>query len=225
VKAVSWQSDARTLERQGIPKRFTTTSRVAIIANRWQSVDADVAALEDRGHFLLFDPTPLAVHRRAAGWFWDQEVFDFVGTQLHLAGQHSLRTYVLAAELKAAGLDWRRGVLGRCLSGTRLAVAQLRADPGYATEKDRVRAFIGSGAGCRATYFNHAKTLSTPGLIPDIRLAHTSPPEKGGPVWEPETSLDMKAGDAESVGLLDQPPETGDKHGTEIDLVTTSICS
>jgi hypothetical protein len=179
-KAVSWQSDSKTLERLRIPKRFTTTSRLAIIANQWRSMDADVAALEDRGHFLLFDPTPLAVHRRAGAWFWDQEVFDFVGAHLHLAGQHSLRTYVLAAELKAAGMDWRGGVLARCLSGTRLAAARLRADPEYATEEDRVRAFVASGAGCRATYFNHARTLAAAAPVPEIRLMRTHPPEESG---------------------------------------------
>src|SRR4051812_9554310 len=136
-KAGSWLSDSKTLERRGIPTRFTTTSRVVIVANQWRSVDADVAALEDRGHFLLFEPDPLEIHRRAAMWFWDQEIFDLVGANLPHTDQHSLRTYVLAAELKGAGLDWRGGVLSRCLTGTKLAVARLRADPAFATEEER----------------------------------------------------------------------------------------
>jgi hypothetical protein len=32
-----------------------------------------VAALEDRGRVVVFEPTALEVHRQAAGWYWDQE--------------------------------------------------------------------------------------------------------------------------------------------------------
>jgi hypothetical protein len=36
-KSVAWHSDARTLERQGIPREFVTKSRVAIVANDWKT--------------------------------------------------------------------------------------------------------------------------------------------------------------------------------------------
>src|SRR5713226_4022568 len=78
TKTLSWQTAAPTLARSGIPRQFTTTSRIALVGNDWRTLNADVAALEDRGHLLLFEPTPLEVHRQAARWFWDQEVFDFV---------------------------------------------------------------------------------------------------------------------------------------------------
>jgi hypothetical protein len=84
AKTLSWQSAAPTLERQGIPRQFTTTSRVALIGNDWKTLNADVAALEDRGHLLLFEPSPLEVHRQAARWFWNQEIFNFVANHLHL---------------------------------------------------------------------------------------------------------------------------------------------
>jgi len=175
-KNVSWQTDAKGLERRGIPRRFTTTSRVAIIANQWKSLNTDVSALEDRGHIISFEPTPVEVHRHAATWFWDQAVFDLVGAHLHLVTSPSLRTYVLAYERKVAGLDWHAAVLGRCLSGPALAVAKLKADPSYPTEEDRVRAFVASGAGCRSTYFNHAQRLRQTEHVPVIKLLNTSPP-------------------------------------------------
>jgi hypothetical protein len=125
---------------------------------------------------LLFEPTALEVHRQAAEWFWDQEIFDLVADHLHLFERHSLRTYVHASELKRAGLDWRRGVLSRCLSGVALEVVKLKADPAYASEAERVRAFVRSGAGCRATYFNHAKKLQPPKRTPKIQLTQTAPP-------------------------------------------------
>src|SRR5439155_8363184 len=89
TKTPSWQGAAPTLERHDIPRQFTTTSRVALVGNDWQTLNTDVAALEDRGHLLLFEPAPLEVHRQAARWFWDQEIFDFVADHLHLVTQHS----------------------------------------------------------------------------------------------------------------------------------------
>src|SRR5262249_13133125 len=156
-KILSWHTATPILKRRRVPTQFTTTSPVALVGNDWKTLNADVAALEDRGHFVLFEPNALEVHRQAAAWFWDQEIFDFVADRLHLICQHSLRTSRQAWELKQAGLDWRQAVLHRFLTGPALAVARLKANPAYASEAARVRAFVQSGAGCRATYFYHAK--------------------------------------------------------------------
>jgi hypothetical protein len=48
-KAVAWHSDARSLERQRIPREFTTKSRVVIISNDWKTLNKNVAALQDPG--------------------------------------------------------------------------------------------------------------------------------------------------------------------------------
>jgi hypothetical protein len=176
TKTLSWQSDAPTLARRGVPRQFITTSRVVLVGNDWKTLNADVAALEDRGHLLIFEPSPLEVHRQAARWFWDQEIFDFVAEHLHLMAQHSLRTYFHAWELKQAGLNWRQGVLARGLTGVALAVAKLKADPALGSEEERVRAFVQSGAGCRATYFRHAKKLQPLANHPKIVLTQASPP-------------------------------------------------
>ncbi|MFH1921719.1 MAG: hypothetical protein ABIP48_17785 [Planctomycetota bacterium] len=175
LKTLSWCSDSRTLEKRQIPKRFTTTSRVAIIANEWRTLNCDVLALEDRGHVIYFDPPPVEVHRRAGIWFWDQEIFDFVGEHLHHFVQHSLRTYRLAWEQKRAGLDWRNVVLNRCLSGNTLVVARLKSNPKYATEEERAKAFVEGGHGSRSTYFNHAKKLPSRRPVPKITLTSDVP--------------------------------------------------
>jgi hypothetical protein len=143
-------------------------------------ISDDALALEDRGHVLVFDPPPLEVHRKAATWFWDQAVFDFVGNHLHLMAQHSFRTYVTAWERKKADLSWQSGVLDRCLTGTSLEVAKLRADPRFKTEEERVRAFVQAGLGCRATYFNHAAKLRPMEGIPQFKLTMSSPPTVSG---------------------------------------------
>jgi len=181
VKTLGWHTATPILELRDVPQRFTTTSRVALIGNDWKTLNADVAALEDRGHVLVFEPTALEVHHQAAGWFWDQQVFDFVAAQLHLMTQHSLRTYRQAWELKRAGLDWRRAVLSRCLSGPALLVARLQADLSFPSEAARVRAFVAAGGGCRTTYYHHARKLGPPSPTPKIALTHSAPPVAEAP--------------------------------------------
>jgi hypothetical protein len=159
---LGWYSDPQYLERRGVPTKFMTSSPVAIIANRWSTVNADVAALEDRGHMIVFDPPPIEIHRQAAIWFHDEEVFNFISEHLHLITNHSFRTYLLADELKKARMDWRRTILSRLLSGPALLVARLKADPAFRSEAERVKAFREAGGGSRATYFNYAKKLHPP---------------------------------------------------------------
>jgi hypothetical protein len=175
IKSVSWHTDAPTLQRQGIPQEFQTSSRVAIIANEWKTLNRNVAALQDRGHLLFFEPSPLEVHRRTATWFWDQEIFDFVQARLHWLEEASMRHYLAAWELKQAGLDWRGLILNRCLSGRALLVAQLKADPQYRCEGERVQAFLAAGGGSRATYFNWSRKLQALETIPAICLRNQPP--------------------------------------------------
>jgi hypothetical protein len=160
-KTVCWHTRSFALEQLSVPQSFKTASQVAILANTW-FFSEDVRALEDRGHVLVFDPPAI-------------EIFDFVAEHLHLVGQHSLRTYVSAWERKQAGLSWRSAILDRCLSGPAREVARLRSDPAYASEQERVRAFIAGGFGCRATYFNYARKLRGPNTVPQIKLTQKVP--------------------------------------------------
>ena len=168
-RMLGWYSDPQYLERRGVPTTFMTSSPVAIIANRWSTVNEDVAALEDRGHMLVFDPTPIEIHRQVALWFHDQEVLNFVFKHLHLFTNHSFRTYLLACELKKAQMDWRRAILSRCLSGPALLVARIKADPTLQSESARIKAFQDGGGGGRTTYFNYARKLNAPHVSPGSR--------------------------------------------------------
>jgi hypothetical protein len=178
-KRLSWTSNAAAFDRRGVPRSFTTSSAVAVIANTWETINADVGAFEDRAHVLYFDPTPEEIHREAATWFGDQDVFDFVGNHMHLIAQHSLRVYVLAADLKAAGLDWQQFVLSRFLSGTALSVARFKHNASYTTEEQRAAAFHAAGHGCRSTYFTYAARLRARNTFPRIQLQHPVGPEAG----------------------------------------------
>ena len=71
TKSISWQSNAAALDKLGVPRQFTTVSRLIVITNEWKSLNSNVGAVEDRGHIISFEPSPLEIHRHAGGWFWN----------------------------------------------------------------------------------------------------------------------------------------------------------
>ncbi len=105
-KWVSWRTANKNLEREGIPRSFQTSSRVCFIMNRFAFGDAhEYDAIVDRAQFVCFDPTPLEIHKNTALWFWDQQIFDFIGEHLHVIDPDKLssRSYVKAYERKPKG--------------------------------------------------------------------------------------------------------------------------
>jgi hypothetical protein len=178
-KVVAWHSSASSLEKDGIPQKFSTASRVAIIANDWRTLNENVLAVEDRGHVVFFEPNSHEIHYRTSDWFWDQEIFDFIGERLNLIEQPSMRLYIKAWELKLAEMDWRGYLLSRFLTGPALLVATLKADTSFTREADRVEVFIAKGGGTRSTYFYHAARLPEVGRAPRIRLRNRPPRRPG----------------------------------------------
>jgi hypothetical protein len=165
-KSVAWHSDARSLERQGIPREFTTQSRVVIIANDWRMLDKNVAALQDRGHVLLFQPSAAEVHAQAGTWFDDREIYDWFGANLHRVGEPSLRHYVRARELKAAGMDWTDVLAVEAENERARLAAELLKSDAYASTAERVRAFVERKGGCRATFFTTIRERAkTPAIL------------------------------------------------------------
>jgi hypothetical protein len=57
-----------------------------------------------------------------------------------------------------------------------LEVAKLKANRAFTSEAERVRVFVHSGAGCRASHFRHAKKLRPLTCKPKIALTQTTPP-------------------------------------------------
>ena len=160
-KAIAWHSDARSLERQGIPREFTTTSRVVIISNDWKTLNKNVAALQDRGHVLMFQPSAAEVHRKAGTWFDDPEIYQWFAANLHRVREPSLRHYVRAKELKAAGMDWTDILAAETENKRARLAAELLASDAYGSTTARVKAFVEQGGGCRATFFNHRRKLAS----------------------------------------------------------------
>ena len=159
-KAVAWHSDARSLERQRIPREFTTKSRVVIISNDWQTLNKNVAALQDRGHVILFQPSASEVHAQAGKWFEDEEIYGWFAANLHRVREPSLRHYVRAKELKAAGMDWTEVLAAEAENPRSRLVTELLASTEYGSTAARIEAFVAKGGGCRATFFNYRRRLS-----------------------------------------------------------------
>jgi hypothetical protein len=176
VKTVAWHSATGKLEEEGIPPSFSTASKVCIIGNAWKTLNPSVAALEDRGHAVLFDPSAEEVHHRTADWFTDRDIYDFIGASLHLISRPSMRHYTLARELKQAGMAWRDKLLEAWLPSWRtFLVAQLLADPSFASEEERVMAFAARSGGSKSTYYRHVALLRPP---PDVQLLSLATPPK-----------------------------------------------
>jgi hypothetical protein len=159
AKTVAWHSDARSLERQGIPREFTTTSRVVIISNDWKTLNTNVAALQDRGHVLVFAPNAAEVHTQAGTWFDDPEIYGWFAANLHRVREPSLRHYVRAKELKAAGMDWTEILASGDDNRRARLAAELLASDAYASVEARAAAFVERGGGCRATFFNYRRKI------------------------------------------------------------------
>ena len=164
-KGVAWHSDARSLERQGIPREFTTKSRVVIISNDWKTLNKNVAALQDRGHVVFFEPSAAEVHAQAETWFDDAEIYEWFAANLHRVRAPSLRHYVRSRELKAAGMDWTE-ILGVEDDNPRARLAaELMASTAYQSMEAKAGAFVAQGGGCRATFYNYRRKLGRNGTV------------------------------------------------------------
>jgi hypothetical protein len=159
-KRVAWNARNGFLEREGLPKDFVTTSPVMIICNEWKALNRNVAALEDRAEVFSFEPGPKEIHARAGTWFHDKEIYDWFGEHLHRIEAHSFRSYVKAANRKAAGNPWKR--IAKATTGPAVRenlVRELLADVSFAGNEERARAFRRRGGGSRGTFFAHRRKI------------------------------------------------------------------
>jgi hypothetical protein len=184
-KLVQWKSTAKELAKAAVPQSFYTTSKIAIIANRFAfGSEEEREAVLDRGHLVLFDPSPVEVHERVGDWFWCQEIYDYIGERLHMLDSPSSRTYLKAWERKEAGGDWQKLIADVfCHNNGALLLQALESDPDCATVDDRVQKFIEQTGLSRATYFNikrglrNSDQLQPPGKLEVPRkVLHASPP-------------------------------------------------
>jgi hypothetical protein len=130
-----------------------------IISNEWNTLNKNVGALQDQGNVLLFQPSAAQVHTQAGKWFDDHEIYNWFASSLHLVREPSLRHYVRARELKAAGMDWTEVLTADAESPRARLAAELLASATYDSTEARVKVFVEKAGGCRATFFNYRRKL------------------------------------------------------------------
>lgn len=187
VKSLGWHSASTVFSKEdGIPNRFDTKSRVLIIANDFRVLNANVAAVQDRGHLIYFEPSAEAVHMEVAKWFTDQQVFDWFADHLHLIAEPSMRHYVRAAELKAAGMDFVKVLLSDAIPEKALLVAKLKGDASFKHERDRVKRFTELGGGNATTWYKWAKRIQAKSDTAHLKMPLPNAPSEDGSLFSPK---------------------------------------
>src|SRR5271170_2656774 len=80
---------------------------------------------------------------------------------LHRVREPSMRHYVRARELKAAGMDWTEILAAEAENKRERLAAELLASNVHESTAERVKAFVERGGGCRATFFNYRRKLES----------------------------------------------------------------
>lgn len=154
TRRVYWATASSQLEKDGIPKEFDTTSKVALIINKWYTVDENVGALEDRGMVIRFNPTSHEVHRFVAKWFKDDRVYRFIEDRLSRIYTPSCRLYVNASRMREFGEDWKSWIEDKIALPDRLEIVRdLIQDKSFATEHERFLKYAEMTGDTRATYY------------------------------------------------------------------------
>ena len=161
VKRISWGTRTPILDKKSkpIPRTFTTSSRVCVIANKWRS-NGIFEAIESRAIKFTFTPSWAEVYTEAGKWFHDQEVLDYVYDHIRTMKNPDARLLKKAVEVRSLGLrsqDWRAVFDARMESDAiDREIMRLVADTTL-TQTERVTEFEAGGFGDRATYFRRLK--------------------------------------------------------------------
>lgn len=147
TKVIQWNSNTTEIRRGELPAEFPTTSRTMIVANSWPQDDPDIAAVESRGHLVYFVPSFAEMHRYAAGFCGDPEVYEFIGEHLPYFDRLDLRLYYKARQFKATGERtgdgeaWKRYVRGQMMEAEKRVALDLLGDEMLSSDHQRAKEF------------------------------------------------------------------------------------
>jgi hypothetical protein len=179
TKTVQWEVVRRLPD--GIPTRFTTTSKICLITNRWKSVNKHIEAVVDRGLLLSFEPRKEEIHTYAKRFvetseqserasqqpLCQKDVYEFIGRhqQFIPLERFTLRLYVVASKLYCSGLDWQQAVR-ECFTLDReySLLLELLAEPSF-SPRDRVSYWVSESGLSRRSYFRVLSELKAMQLV------------------------------------------------------------
>ena len=193
-KTLRWPTDA--CDQVGIPKEFTTQSKVIILANTWDSKSSeDYAAIDWRCISILFNPSPIALHHQVAAWFYDQEVYDFIWQNINIITVPNMRLYGNVSNIRRAGsLTWKTKALEMMAGNAMMAkVFKILTDPEYKATVQRIAAFEAAGLGKKSLFYElmgEFKWIKEVPKGPPPKLKLTEPPKEEEPNQDNEEEDD-----------------------------------
>lgn len=153
VKHLGWGKLNAYMREEAIPNTFATKSRVAILANKMESIEENLAAVLDRAFVVNFAPSVQEVHREVGTWFKDKEIYNFIGENLKSITTPSMRYYKKSQQLKGVGSDWKSWLLEVWGEDPKMTlIAKVLNDPSLKNSKAREAKFAELGGGTRNTY-------------------------------------------------------------------------
>jgi hypothetical protein len=161
-KQISRVTKEFTNRRSVIPSSFWTSSNVCIITNQadFNESNVHIKAILDRAMLFTFAPTGLEIYRFVARWYWDQEIYDFIGRHYPFLEEVSCRLFYNCWIEKRAGREWRRLVLSRLWEegSIEYRVVELLTQAGQATKQEKVSELMKAGIK-RSTAYNYVNSF------------------------------------------------------------------
>lgn len=197
-KVMAHRTLSKELIAEGVPQEFWTSSPVCIIRNVWDSADSINQAIESRGTVIVFEPTWDEAYSYIGGWFWDQEIYDYLWEQMPLLREPDIRLVRKAYDLKLAsieGLPWQSVIDGHIADPAHLLVGDFLTKDieQFGSEERRIEAWIAAvkgrdpgAAASRATWHRLKNEVEFAGRRPErIILERSSPPAEIRPFDSP----------------------------------------
>lgn len=157
LREIEWGTTTPQLDSRGVPHKFSTSSRVVIINNRWHTISQHVDSLEDRGIMIDFDPPVSEILAEGKKWFNDKEILKLVEDNLPYISKLSMRKLYLAKGLKKRGLEWKSHLLSDLGVSKLKMLEKLLKQP--ISDSERERRFEDETGLSRATFFNTKREL------------------------------------------------------------------
>ncbi len=159
-REIRWTTANKALDSEGIPRSFTTTSKVCIITNRMtDGLNEHIGSLVDRGIMLKFNPSPRTVFQYGQNFFFDKEILNFIEEHLDFVTEFSLRVFETASQTKRSKLNWREAVLETLGIQEIVLVHDLMRNGSFATDEERVRVFMRKTGLSRPMYHKYRDVI------------------------------------------------------------------
>ena len=162
----------------------------------------------NRGTVAFFEPTAEETHRFVGTWFQDDEIYEFIGSNIAEIPRHSIRFYTTANELKRLNLPWQETLVESWTSEARVPKPkreEMNRDLMVAvqiyceeqTTADRHRRWHQDTGKGHSTFDGHVKKAKAAGLLavyqPEFIVGKPGNRERDCPAVDEEEAAEIMA--------------------------------